>query len=73
MDEVEDENTKKQSGAESTGLIQYLMSDTLSGNTGIRTKEEIINRLISKYSKEITTTTYKDALDALNDFLNLKS
>ena len=42
VDEVEDENTKKQSGAESTGLIQYLMSDTLSGNTGIRTKEEII-------------------------------
>ena len=73
VDEVEDENTKKQSGAESTGLIQYLMSDTLSGNTGIRTKEEIINRLISKYSKEITTTTYKDALDALNDFLNLMS
>ena len=63
-------DNKTNYGEESIDLIQYLMSDTLSGNTGIRTKEEIVTRLISKYSDEITSSDYRDSLGALNDFFS---
>ena len=63
-------DNKTNYGEESIDLIQYLMSDTLSGNTGIRTKEEIVNRLIRKYSDEITSSDYRDSLGALNDFFS---
>ncbi|GIS64441.1 MAG: hypothetical protein CM1200mP3_06890 [Chloroflexota bacterium] len=67
-DESGNKDKKTQLGEESIELIQYLMSDTLSGNTGIRTKEEIVPRLIRKYSDETTSSDYRDSLNVLNEF-----
>ena len=67
-DESGNKDNKTNYGEESIELIQYLMSDTLSGNTGIRTKEEIVTRLIRKYSDETTSSDYRDSLNVLNEF-----
>ena len=58
------------SKAESMELVQSLMAETLSGNTGRRSRSEIVDRLLKKNSELIGVDVLESSLQDLSGFLN---
>jgi len=61
------------SKAESMELVQSLMAETLSGNTGRRSRSEIVDRLLKKNSELVGVDVLESSLQDLSGFLNRMS